>query len=62
MKEQCLGGAGRVTTSAEHEVRSGRQGGQSPLSRNLAVKGNKARGEVLKGGGRKEGMILFVCV
>lgn len=60
VREQCeRAGCGEV--AGEHEVRSGRQRGQSPLSRNLAGERSKARGRALKGEvGRRERLCLFV--
>ena len=53
--------AGCGQMAGEHEVRSGRQRGQSPLSRNLAGEGNKVRGTELKGEvGRREFFCLFL--
>ena len=47
-------------TWGERELRDGRQRAQSPLSRNLAAKGNKARGQQREGeGGRAN---VCVCV
>lgn len=62
VRQQCVSGAGCVEMVGEQEVRNGRRRGQSPLSRNLAGIGNKARGKELKWGEVGKGMFLFVYV
>lgn len=61
VRQQCV--SRRVWAEGrQQEVRSRRQRGQSPLSRNLAGEGNKVRGKELKGEvGRRECFCLFVC-
>lgn len=60
-REQRVSAAGRVEMAGEHEVGKGGRRGQSPLSRNLAGEGNKARGKELEGEvGKRECFCLFV--